>query len=119
MHFDPCEKLANFIGCDLVTVDLGWTRQQRTVPAAMRWLKDDPSARIITLIKPHYESEGKALRGGRHGVLDEEEADDILHRTLQTLPDIGVEALDWIASPIRGGKGGNIEYLALLRVLKQ
>ncbi|MFW6061039.1 MAG: SAM-dependent methyltransferase [Phycisphaeraceae bacterium] len=117
LHFDPWAQLEGFAGCDLVTVDLGWTRQQRAVPAALRWLKrDDPAAHLITLIKPHYESQGKALRGGRRGVLDAQEADEVWHRVIATLPDCGAEAVDWIASPVRGGRrGGNIEYLALLR----
>lgn len=119
LHFDPRQALDDFAGCDLVTVDLGWTLQQRAVPAALRWLREgDARARIITLIKPHYESKGEALRGGRGGVLDEQAADDILHRVLDALPALGVEPLDWVASPVRGGrKKGNIEYLALLRAV--
>ena len=60
--------------CDLVVVDLGWTKQDRAVPAAARWLKPDGGA-ILTLIKPHYEAAatGGGRVRGRH-VLDEAEA---------------------------------------------
>ena len=62
----------------------------------------------MTLIKPHYES-------GRHRLTDEE-ADDITRRVAEdVLPTLGVEVLDWMRSPIRGGKGKNLEHLALLR----
>ena len=120
LHFDPHAGLTGFTGCDLVAIDLGWTRQQRAVPTALNWLKPDPAARLITLIKPHYESQGRATRGRRRGVLSEQEADQALHETIEALPAIGVEVLDWIASPVRGGRrGGNIEYLALLRATRQ
>src|SRR5262249_34241641 len=42
-YFDPA-TLADFAGCDLVAVDLGWTRQRLAIPAALRWLhKPDAS----------------------------------------------------------------------------
>ena len=119
LHRDPWhahKNMEHFAGCDLAVVDLGWTRQQRAVPTALRWLKpDNPDARLITLIKPHYESEGKALRGKKRGTLTEQEADDILHRVIEEMPALSAEAIDWLPSPVRGGKGGNLEYLALLR----
>ena len=107
-------------GVDWVSIDLGWTRQDKAVPAALRWLRpaadSHPAAPaaptrpggIVTLIKPHYES-------GRHQLTDDE-ADDETRRVITTvLPPLGVEVLGWIRSPIRGGKGGNLEHLAYLR----
>ncbi|MCX5658878.1 MAG: TlyA family rRNA (cytidine-2'-O)-methyltransferase [Planctomycetota bacterium] len=38
LHFDP-QSAPDFSGCDLVSLDLGWTRQALALPAAMRWLK--------------------------------------------------------------------------------
>lgn len=94
--------------CDLVSLDLGWTKQDKAIPAALRWLNDQPTARIVTLIKPHYES-------GRHGLTDDE-ADAETQRVIDdVLPGLGVEVLGHIRSPIHGGKGGNMEHLALLR----
>lgn len=91
-------------GVDLVVVDLGWTKQDKAVPAALRWLK--PDGRVITLIKPHYES-------ARH-TLDDAEARAIADRVLADMPAMGVRVIGHILSPLRGEKGGNPEYLALL-----
>lgn len=97
--------------CKVVVVDLGWTKQDRAVPTALQWLGppeqrlDD--ARVISLIKPHYES-------GEHQ-LDDAEALRITHEVADTLPRLGVTVDALIESPIRGGKGGNPEWLAILR----
>ena len=94
--------------CGLVSLDLGWTKQAKAIPAALRWLNDTPEARIVSLVKPHYES-------GRHQLTDDE-ADAETQRVVdEVLPGLGVEVLGWIRSPIRGGKGKNLEHLALLR----
>ena len=129
LHFDP-QQLENFRGCDLVTIDLAWTRQAHAIPAALRWLnprnprnlrnQGSPSPgfppRIITLIKPHYEAEKKLLV---KGVLSEADARQVLDDVLAQLPGAGVRVEQWIESPIRGGAGkgkaGNTEYLALLQ----
>jgi len=108
MHIEP-SRIADFgLGIDLTTIDLGWTRQRHAIPAALKW---SPS-RIITLIKPHYEADER-------GILEDEHAAAVAQRTLDQMPELGVEVIGSIQSPIRGGKGkgkaGNIEYLALLR----
>jgi len=104
LHTDPPDGAV----CDLVSLDLGWTRQEKAIPAALRWLNDLAAARIVTLIKPHYES-------GRHGMTDVE-ADAETRRVVDdVLPGLGVEVLGHVRSPIHGGKGGNMEHLALLR----
>lgn len=115
LHFDP-QSLGDFGGCELVVIDLGWTRQSHAVPAALRWLSGDDNARIITLIKPHYESDRSLLNSG---VLDPKDAEAVCARVLAGLPALGVEVLAHIRSPILGGAGkgraGNTEYLALLK----
>ena len=124
LHFDPQTQLADFAGCDLVVLDLGWTRQSRALPAAMQWLKHSPDARIITLIKPHYEATDLALsgtsrasKGPRRGQLTDTQADEVTQTLLATLPQqLGLEPIHHIRSPIRGGKAGNREHLALLAV---
>ncbi len=100
--------------CELVTVDLGWTPQHRAIPAAARWLSDSPDARIISLIKPHYEATADAMGGRRKGKLNDEQALHVTEQILQKLEDMGFKSIHHIPSPIRGGKGGNMEYLALL-----
>lgn len=122
LHFDP-QSIDDFQPCDLVVIDLGWTRQHKAIPVALQWLSDSPTARIITLIKPHYEAEADAMtgtKGKRKGVLSDEQADEVVQRVVSELPEVGVQVLGHIASPIRGGgkrgktKEGNREYLALL-----
>lgn len=105
---------------DLVVIDLGWTPQSRAIPAAVRWLKPDPGARIITLIKPHYEKSARDRTGPAHGgILDHDEAEAIAAETLTQLRQSGIEVLGCEKSPIVGGKSarkgrGNAEWLALL-----
>jgi 23S rRNA (cytidine1920-2'-O)/16S rRNA (cytidine1409-2'-O)-methyltransferase len=91
--------------CDLVTIDLGWTRQSRALPATLPWLKPH-SGRVVTLIKPHYES-------GEHR-LAEQETRGVAERTLAEAEAAGWQSHGLIESPIRGSKGGNVELLALL-----
>jgi len=124
LRFDPRKpdgknKLEGFAGCDLVVVDLGWSRQQHAVPAALRWLKAEDSARIITLIKPHYEGTWKeAGKDDQRGVLNDAESQRICDEVIASMSALGVKVMGSIVSPIRGGgsrgREGNIEYLALL-----
>jgi len=100
--------------CGLATIDLGWTPQRLAIPAAGLWLSDDPAARIITLVKPHYEATADAFAGGKKGKLDDTRALEVADGVLQDLDNEGFTTLNRIESPIRGGKGGNLEVLALL-----
>lgn len=126
LYFDPWAALPNFIGCDLVVLDLGWTRQSLALPAARRWLCADnvaaslashPGGRIISLIKPHYEATAEKL-SGRHGVLEESASKSVMQSVLGQIPALGFTVMSQIRSPIRGGAGkgraGNIEYLAMI-----
>ena len=119
LHTDPPAAVGG--GVDLVVIDLGWTKQARAIPAAMRWLR--PDGRIITLIKPHYERPASSPRA-RHKLspLDEADAERIAREVADALPAVGVVVHGLVASPILGRKGGsgegrgNAEYLALLGV---
>lgn len=115
LHFDPRERIDGFAGCDLVTVDLGWTRQARAMPAAQRWLRAD-AVGVITLIKPHYEAVGAGARprGWRGGVLGDNDARDVTQRVLAELQQGGWRVAGQAPSPVRGEKGGNQEWLAFL-----
>lgn len=104
---------------DLVVADLSWTPQRLLIPAALKWLK--PTGRIITLVKPHYETkEVGAPEVPRGGVLDESEAERVAMLVKERLPSFGVRVDGFTKSPILGGAGksgkgsGNVEYLALL-----
>jgi 23S rRNA (cytidine1920-2'-O)/16S rRNA (cytidine1409-2'-O)-methyltransferase len=113
LHFSPGD-LEGFTGCDLVVMDLGWTRQHRAVPAALPWLKGG-GGKAITLIKPQYE-QGQDARG--RGVLDDDNAAKIAEQVIVELPQLGVRVVRWMPCPVRGGGSrrgkGNLEFLALL-----
>jgi predicted rRNA methylase YqxC with S4 and FtsJ domains len=104
---------------DLVTIDMAWTPQRLAIPAALRWLSTAPHARIITLVKPHYEvtqDEKRLLKGG---ALEPDDSRAVCARVLATMPSLGVRVIAHADSPITGGKTskkgrGNMEFLALL-----
>lgn len=119
LHTDPHPDASQRGGVDLVVIDLGWTRQDKAIPAARKWTK--PGGKIITLIKPHYEADKSEL--GEGGVLDPERSEAIAMRVIDELPTLGVRVLGLTESPVLGGavkakrkkKGaGNREWLALL-----
>ncbi|BAM02361.1 SAM-dependent methyltransferase [Phycisphaera mikurensis] len=111
LHAPPPPEAAS--ACGVVSVDLGWTKQDRALPAALAWCR--PGGHVVTLVKPHYES-------GRHR-LDDGEAREIVDAVAASLPRIAAEAgapaelVGCVESPIRGGKGKNLEALAVLRRL--
>ncbi|MEM1097388.1 MAG: SAM-dependent methyltransferase [Planctomycetota bacterium] len=90
--------------CDLVTLDLGWTKQDKALPATLPWLATDGA--VVTLIKPHYES-------GQHRLSDED-AKRITDDVVAKLPEWGWTLNGLEPSSVRGGKGKNLEYLAWL-----
>lgn len=93
---------------NLVTIDVGWTRQQHVLPAARRILAE--GGRVISLIKPHYEAEREELVDG---VLPVDRLDAVLNRVWHTIGAMGWHLEGCIPSPIRG-HAGNTEYLANL-----
>lgn len=108
----------------LIVIDMGWTPQRLCIPAALKWLANDPAAppRIITLIKPHYELAASERNLLRRGVLDPADAQHITERTLEAFAALGVTLLAHTPSPLRGGAGkghaeGNTEHLAFLAPL--
>lgn len=113
LHAEPAEAV------DLVVIDLGWTPQSRALPAALRWLKREPSAQVITLIKPHYEAEKSLLGPG--GKLEDDLAEEITREVTASFTDLGLRLIDCMQSPVRGGAAGkrrkrgagNLEWIAL------
>ena len=109
-------------GVDLITIDLGWTKQLHAIPAALKWLEPTAGGRIISLIKPHYEltdHEREAILVD--GALSAADAHAVFERVLDAMGEFGVEVRASTKSPITGAKssrkkrgGGNVEYLALL-----
>jgi len=94
---------------DLVTVDVGWTRQKFVAPKAASLLK--PGGLVISLLKPQYEALPRERKGG---VVRPECLETVLHRTLDEIRTLGLEVLGVEPSPIPGS-GGNREFFVLLR----
>lgn len=103
LHVELTEKV------DLITIDASWTKQHLIVPVAFANLK--PEGRVITLVKPHYESEKAWLDQGK---VKEEFLPKVLENVRQQLADLGFNIINETKSPIVGEKGGNVEYLFLL-----
>jgi 23S rRNA (cytidine1920-2'-O)/16S rRNA (cytidine1409-2'-O)-methyltransferase len=105
---------------DLITIDLAWTPQKLALPAALTWLNDKPAARIITLVKPHYEAKGVGEELPPKAILDDATAERVLHKVIHEIGsnsalNLKIEAQT--KSPLTGGKQsktGNPEYLLLL-----
>ncbi|MHC4384549.1 MAG: SAM-dependent methyltransferase [Planctomycetota bacterium] len=105
---------------DLVTIDLGWTRQHHAIPAALKWLAAD--GRIITLVKPHYELDEDRKRSLLiDGVLEPADAEAILGEVVAGMPQLGARVVASMRSPLggvksarRSGGRGNREYLLLV-----
>jgi 23S rRNA (cytidine1920-2'-O)/16S rRNA (cytidine1409-2'-O)-methyltransferase len=93
---------------DLVTIDVGWTRQRNILPSAQRILK--PGGRVITLVKPHYEADPSLLR---NGILPEEHLEQVVETVKQDVESSGWKWIASVLSPIKG-TGGNAEVLAQL-----
>lgn len=119
LHLEPPPDVVDAQGVDLIVVDLGWTKQDKALEAAKRWLK--PNGRIISLVKPHYEATEDELPKG--AILDPDLAEQISERVRDTLPELGWRVLGWTKSPVLGGavgkkrkkKGkGNPEWLVLV-----
>jgi 23S rRNA (cytidine1920-2'-O)/16S rRNA (cytidine1409-2'-O)-methyltransferase len=104
LHCDPPARV------DLVAIDAAWTPQERTVPAAARWLA--PGGRIVSLLKPHYElAKMQGHKPARR--VEEAEAQAVCLDVCRRLAARGLPVRAAMPSPIRG-KGGNVEFFLLL-----
>ena len=87
---------------DVVTVDVGWTRQELILPHALTLAR--PGGVILSLLKPQYEA------GRDHvGVLPPELARSVAEDVIGRLAAKGITVRQWAESPIKGGKG-NTEF---------
>lgn len=93
---------------DLVSIDVGWTKQHHILPAAARLTK--PGGRVLTLVKPHYEAPKGLLQGG---VLPEEHLGSVVGQVRQQVIEAGWTVAGECASPLPGS-GGNREVWLLL-----
>jgi 23S rRNA (cytidine1920-2'-O)/16S rRNA (cytidine1409-2'-O)-methyltransferase len=107
-------KLAEAVS--LVAIDVGWTKQEKILPVAAALLEAG-GGDILTLVKPHYESE--AARTQR-GVLNAEQSEAVLWQVMERIAELpgadgrGFQIKGVMRSPLEGQKG-NVEYVAWLR----
>jgi len=94
---------------DLITIDVGWTKQKDILPNAFNNLKE--GGLIVSLIKPHYEAPKSYLRKGK---LMEEKLDEVLAIVKKDIASLGGKVEKLIESPILGEKGKNREFLVLI-----
>ena len=92
---------------DVAVIDIGWTKQRFIIPKALELLKD--GGVIVSLLKPHYEAQRNELFKGK---VNETQLDNIVNRVILEL---GVPVSQMCTSPVLGGKGGNVEYLLLIK----
>ncbi len=105
LHCNPAEPVG------LVAIDLAWTPQRLSIPAAMRWL--GPGGGIISLLKPHYELE-KITGRKPFSTLTDAQNSDVCRTVCRQLCDDGNIVRAMLKSPL-AGKGGNREFFLLLR----
>lgn len=103
MHVQLPEKV------DVLTIDTGWTKQEKVIPNALNNLKEE--GMIISLIKPHYEAPREYLIKGK---LKEEHIPEVLEKVKNDIEGLGGKVEQITESPIEGRKGDNKEYLALI-----
>lgn len=101
LHWTPPEPL------DLVASDLGWTRQEKALPAIAGMLK--PGGRALSLVKPQYEAPEDWLT---RGVLSEERIPEVMELVRSSCSE-ELAILSEARSPYLGA-AGNIELWLLL-----
>ena len=107
-------KLPELVG--VAAIDVGWTRQSKVLPHAATLLAEGGD--VLTLVKPHYESE---LAKTQRGILLPEQSVEVLWKVMDEIAQMkddkgrGWEIRGVVESPIEGQKG-NAEYVAWLRL---
>jgi 23S rRNA (cytidine1920-2'-O)/16S rRNA (cytidine1409-2'-O)-methyltransferase len=102
MHVDLPERV------DLVTVDVGWTRQEKVLPNIRKLVKSSGS--VIALIKPHYEAASELLIDG---VLPDDACPGVVQSILAGAKACQFDVAAVTSSPLRG-HGGNQEFFTHL-----
>ncbi len=96
---------------DLVTSDVGWTRQEKVLPHAAGLLR--PGGFILSLLKPQYEAEKSEIQRGSGRVADAA-LPRIVAQVRAAAEGLGVPVRGPDQSPFLGGKGKNPEYFLWL-----
>jgi len=98
---------------ELAVMDVSFISATKVLPAIVPLLADGGA--IITLIKPQFEV-GKGEVGGGGVVRDAAKRTRVVEEVNDAARALGLEVVNVIESPIAGAEG-NIEFLALYRVL--
>jgi 23S rRNA (cytidine1920-2'-O)/16S rRNA (cytidine1409-2'-O)-methyltransferase len=93
----------------VVAVDVGWTRQDKILPHVAAMLAE--GGQVLSLIKPHYESEEARIQ---RGVLSASQSESVLRAVVERIAAAGWRVAGVMRSPLAGQKG-NIEYVAWLQ----
>jgi 23S rRNA (cytidine1920-2'-O)/16S rRNA (cytidine1409-2'-O)-methyltransferase len=93
----------------VVAIDVGWTRQAKILPVVAKLMAG--GGEVLTLVKPHYESE---LAKVQRGVLTAEQSEAVLWEVMDQIIGMGWTVGGVVKTPIEGQKG-NAEYVAWLR----
>ena len=94
---------------EVVTIDVGWTRQGYILPRALELVGADGV--ILSLLKPQYEAEAREVR---RGVVPAEVARAVAVRVMEKLAASGIRVARWAESPLAGGKG-NREFFLIVQ----
>src|SRR5690606_6271531 len=93
----------------VVTVDASLTSLVPLLTAVARCI--DPGADVVTLVKPQYEADIDEVRRTRGTIRDPATWRAVLHDVATAATGSGLVVRGLVASPIKGRKGGNVEFL--------
>jgi 23S rRNA (cytidine1920-2'-O)/16S rRNA (cytidine1409-2'-O)-methyltransferase len=94
---------------DLVTIDVGWTKQKNILPNAL--LQSKPDGRVLSLFKPQYEAPPQFVRDG---VIQPDKYRVVLEGVLRELEGMGVPVRQVVELP-REREGKNPEAFLYVR----
>jgi 23S rRNA (cytidine1920-2'-O)/16S rRNA (cytidine1409-2'-O)-methyltransferase len=95
---------------ELVTADVGFTKQAEFIPHALTLIKT--TGLVISLIKPQYEVSGRDLIKGH---LTEDVIQAVLRRIVDHIDELDAEVLDIFPSALKGKDAKVQEYFMILR----
>lgn len=95
---------------DVITTDVGWTKQEKILPHALTLIHDQ--GKIVSLLKPQYEAEKNDIK---RGTVNAAVLPEILSRVTALASELGILLHPPILSPFSGGKAKNPEYYFLLK----
>jgi 23S rRNA (cytidine1920-2'-O)/16S rRNA (cytidine1409-2'-O)-methyltransferase len=96
---------------ELVTADVGFTKQAEFIPHALTLVKSH--GLIISLVKPQYEVSGRELIRGR---LTEDVVQIVLGRVLEYVKKLDADVIDLFPSAVKGKDAKVQEFFLILKL---